>query len=97
MANNKLFKLFLENDVKSHHINTVHDSIVVDVYPGEENLVRDLLLQAMLGVTEDLSSTYNIVLSIPLEVEIKVGPNWLDSSVIAVADTNGKREFKDAA
>lgn len=92
IANIRLRRLFLENHVSSLHINTVHDSIVVDVFPGEELLVRDLVLKAMLGAIDDLKSRYGVVLSIPLEVEVKIGPNWLDMKKMCVADTNGKYE-----
>ncbi len=77
-------ELMEEHKVKSLLINTVHDSIVVDIYPGEEKLVANLLAKAMLGVKESMKSTYNIDFNVPLDIEIKIGVNWLDMDVLKI-------------
>lgn len=95
LANILFYRLLTQNNLCSLLINTVHDSIVVDVYPGEEQRVCQLLMEAMLGVVEELRKRYNIVLSIPLAVEVKIGSNWLDGKVIATGDTDGVREYTE--
>jgi DNA polymerase I-like protein with 3'-5' exonuclease and polymerase domains len=74
-------KLLDNNDTKSILINTVHDSIVADVFPGEEHIVAECLTQGCLGVVDELMERYSVDFDVPLEVEIKVGPNWLDTTI----------------
>ena len=61
---------------------TVHDSIVVDVYPGEEEQIKDILVEAMKHVDQELNIRYNYRFIMPLDIEIKSGPNWLEGKVI---------------
>mgnify|MGYP003131829391 FL=1 len=74
-------KLLESNGTKSILINTVHDSIVADVFPGEEQIVAECLTQGCLGVVDELMERYSVDFDVPLEVEIKVGPNWLDTTI----------------
>ena len=67
-----------ENKVKSLLINTVHDSIVVDVHPDEFKLMTSILDKATAGVTDYLYDVYNIEFNVPLDTELKMGDNWLD-------------------
>lgn len=67
--------------LRSLLILTVHDSIEVDCYPGEEAQVRDTLTWAMLGVVDELKTRYSVDFKMPLGIEIKSGPNWLDMKV----------------
>lgn len=71
-----------DNECQSLLINTVHDSIVSDVYPGELDEVSRLLSGAMLGVVEDMRERYNYEFKFPLAIEIKVGPNWMEMKEI---------------
>ena len=71
-----------ENDVKSLLINTVHDSIVADIYPGEEDKMADILDLATLNVIDSLKSYYDIDFNVPLDTETKIGYDWLDMNVI---------------
>ena len=77
-----LDKLYKKHKLKSLIINEVHDSIVTDAYPGEEEFVADLKVEAMLGVIPELKRRFNYDLEVPLEVEVKCGKNWLDMEVI---------------
>jgi DNA polymerase I-like protein with 3'-5' exonuclease and polymerase domains len=76
-------QLLEENNTKSLLINTVHDSIVADVFPGEEELVATSLREGCLGVIQKMKDMYNIDFNVPMDVEIKVGSNWLDTKVYA--------------
>jgi DNA polymerase I-like protein with 3'-5' exonuclease and polymerase domains len=78
-----LWKLMKQHKCKSLLINTVHDSNVVDVYPGEEELVTRLCQEAMLeGVVTEVKRRYNYTLKVPLGVEVKMGVNWLDTEEV---------------
>ncbi len=76
------YNLMKENDVKSLLINTVHDSIVADIYPGEEDKMADILDLATLNVIDSLKSYYDIDFNVPLDTETKIGYDWLDMNVI---------------
>ena len=67
-----------DSGCKSLIINTVHDSIVLDVFPGEDDVVASITYEAMTKVTETFEETYNTKWLVPLEVDIEVGKNWLD-------------------
>jgi DNA polymerase I-like protein with 3'-5' exonuclease and polymerase domains len=63
---------------KSLVINTVHDSIVLDVYPGEEKQIARITYDAMRYVDKVFEELYNIKWHVPLEVDVEIGKNWLD-------------------
>ena len=87
MATIALDKLYKEKQLKSLIINEVHDSIVTDTYPGEEEVVAELKLQAMTGVTSELKERFDYELLVPLKVEVKNGVNWLDMEVTAEGES----------
>jgi len=64
--------------LKSVPFLTVHDSVAADVYPGEEEAMRRIFVDSMLGVKQELLRRYDYNLTIPLEVEGKLGNNWLE-------------------
>ena len=68
--------------LKSVPFLTVHDSIAVDTYPGEEDVVAPLLARCMLDVKQELLRRYEYNFTFPLEVEVKSGVNWLDTKVV---------------
>ncbi len=59
-----------EQNLKSKLILQIHDELIVDVFPGEEIIVKQIL-------KENMESA--IKLSIPLNVEIETGANWYDA------------------
>ncbi len=73
-----IYKLMQEKSVKSLLINTVHDSIIADIYPGEENVMSKIFKQGTADVIPALKSYYNIDFNVPLDTELKIGYNWLD-------------------
>jgi DNA polymerase I len=87
MATITLHRLYQEHGLKSMIVNEVHDSIVTDTYPGEEDIVVKLKVQAMLGVIDELKSTYEYDFVAPLEVEVKRGINWLEMKEVACEST----------
>jgi len=78
------YDLMKERKVKSLLINTIHDSIVADIYPGEEEIMANILAEATTGVKKSMKSMYDIDFNVPLDIEIKIGTDWLDMTEIKV-------------
>ena len=74
----KIYELMKEQKVKSLLINTVHDSIVADVYPGEEVVMGKIFKQGTASVIPALKQYYGINFNVPLDTDVKMGYNWLD-------------------
>jgi DNA polymerase I-like protein with 3'-5' exonuclease and polymerase domains len=73
-----IYNLMKEQKVKSLLVNTVHDSIVADVYPGEESVMGKIFKQGTSSVIDSLKKYYDIDFNVPLDTETKIGYNWLD-------------------
>ena len=73
-----IYKLMREQKVKSLLVNTVHDSIVADVYPGEEDVMSKIFNQGTADVIPALKQYYNIDFNVPLDTELKIGYDWLN-------------------
>jgi len=71
-----------DRQVKSLFVLTVHDSIVIDVYPGEKEIMKEILIDGMEGVAIEVKQRFNYDMVIPLAIEIKSGSNWLNGNVI---------------
>ena len=67
-----------ELGMKSVICNTVHDSIVMDVYPSEEKQCIDVMAECMLAIPMESKDRYNIEYNMPVGIELKIGKNWLD-------------------
>lgn len=74
----RAFQRFKALGLKSKLVLTVHDSIVVDCCPDEIAQVRDALKWAMMGVAEEVKSRFGYDMALPLDIEISVGPNWME-------------------
>lgn len=96
IATIRLRRFFRKFDVKSLLINEVHDSIMIDVYPGELELVVYLVSCAMVGLHKEIEDRYNYKLSVELEIEGKIGPNALNLEFLFDASskeyTTGRRQ-----
>lgn len=66
-------------ELKSLICNTVHDSIVIDVFPGEEEVVTQMTAEAMLSLPEECETRYGVKYDMPIGLEIKMGQNWSDT------------------
>ena len=73
-----IYKLMREQKVKSLLVNTVHDSIVADVYPGEEDVMSKIFKQGTADVIPALKKYYKINFNVPLDTELKIGYDWLN-------------------
>ena len=77
-----LDKSMKSKELKSVICNTVHDSIVLDVFPGEEDTCTELVVEAMMSLPEECRRRYGIEYDMPISVEVKMGSNWLDTEVV---------------
>lgn len=66
-------------NMKSCIVNTVHDSIVVDVHPDEERAVIEAVQQTNRDLPNLINTRWGINFNVPLLLEAKIGPNWLDT------------------
>ena len=60
-------------------VNTVHDSIVIDVHPSEEEKVLNVIKIINQSLKSIVSNQWSIDFNVPLLLESKIGPNWLDT------------------
>ena len=66
------------NGYKSCVVNTVHDSIVIDIHPDEIDVVKSIIEYTNNDMTSTINKHFNIDLNVPLLLEAKIGNNWLD-------------------
>ena len=63
-------------------VNTVHDSIVIDVHPDEINKVVFILKTMNQDINSIINNEFGIDFNVPLLLESKIGDNWLDTKDI---------------
>ena len=73
----------LLESMKSCIVNTVHDSIVIDVHPDEEQAVIDVIQSANNELPHLIARRWGVNINVPLLLEAKIGPNWLDTKDVA--------------
>lgn len=78
-----LWHLMKLHEMESFLVNTVHDSVIAEIAPGEERLFSDLCREAFtVYVFDYLKEIYEITFKCPLGVETKIGSCWGDGSVL---------------
>ena len=60
-------------------VNTVHDSIVLDVHPTEVNFALNVIQDTNKNLKNLIDIQWGIEFNVPLLLEAKIGPNWLDT------------------
>ena len=60
-------------------VNTVHDSVVIDVHPSEEKAVLGIIQEINDKLSDIIESYYDIDINVPMLLEAKMGNNWLDT------------------
>jgi DNA polymerase-1 len=63
---------------KSKIINTVHDSIVMDVHPDEKSQMVKLMRESMLCIPNECKLKFNVDFDMPIDIELKIGHDWLN-------------------
>ena len=76
-------KLLEANKLQSCIVNTVHDSIVIDVHPDEVSMVLKVIDTANNNLLKIVNNKWRLDFNVPLLLEAKIGPNWLDTKDVA--------------
>ena len=71
------------SQLQSCIVNSVHDSIVIDVHPDEIQKVIHVIKLVNSSITESINSEFKIEFNVPLLLESKIGDNWLDTKDVA--------------
>ena len=77
-----LILIQIENELsmmKSCIVNSVHDSIVIDVHPDEIQKVIHVIKIVNSSMIRLIENEFNITFNVPLLLESKIGDNWLDT------------------
>ena len=64
-------------------VNTVHDSIVIDIHPDEEIQVLDIIKLVNSQMNGLIEKHFGIEFNVPLLLEAKIGNNWLDTKDVS--------------
>ena len=75
-------KMLQANKLQSCVVNTVHDSIVIDVHPKERDTVIRIINRSNEVLVDIINKKWNIDFNVPLLLEAKIGNNWLDTKDI---------------
>ena len=76
-------KMLQANKLQSCVVNTVHDSIVIDVHPNEKDKVIRIINRSNEVLVDIINKKWNIDFNVPLLLEAKIGNNWLDTKDVA--------------
>ena len=74
----KSLRAMVDPQAKSKIINTVHDSIVMDVHPDEKEQMIQLLKRSMLCIPHECKTRFNLDFDMPIDIELKIGHDWLN-------------------
>jgi len=66
-------------NLQSCIVNSVHDSIVIDVHPSEEKEVLSVIKTVDSILKNLIQIQFKIEFNVPLKLDIKLGDNWLDT------------------
>lgn len=83
IAMTELERLFIMHRLSSVIVMQVHDSIVVDTYPGEEHVVAGLLRVCL---ERPPLHEYGVEMQVPLVADIEIGTNWGDKKDFVVGE-----------
>ena len=64
-------------------VNTVHDSIVIDIHPQETEDVLNIIRNINKTLINLINNTFKIDFNVPLLLEAKIGDNWLDTKDVS--------------
>ena len=73
----------LLDNMESCVVNSVHDSIVIDVHPDEEKSVVKVIEQTNRELLNLIDIRWGLSFNVPLLLEAKIGPNWLDTKDVS--------------
>jgi DNA polymerase I-like protein with 3'-5' exonuclease and polymerase domains len=70
------------SELKSCIVNSVHDSIVIDIHPDEEQQVLAVISCVNDKLKSIIDKQFSIDFNVPLLLEAKIGVNWLDQKEV---------------
>lgn len=70
VAMNNVYKAIKENNLKSRLIMQVHDELIVEIEKGEEEVIKNIVKDAMENVAK---------LKVKLEIDMNVARSWYDA------------------
>jgi len=71
------------NGLRSFIVNTIHDSVVMEVHPDEVDIVREIAVKCFtVCVYNYLKEVYNIEFNVPLGTGFKCGEHWTEGKEI---------------
>lgn len=70
-----LFHAFGSMGINSRPLIFTHDSILVDIYPGE---LKTVLTQSKIYMEDKVSDRCSAFIGVPFLAEYEIGPTWLD-------------------
>ena len=76
----------IEKNLQGMHscvVNSVHDSVVIDVHPDETDQVIQVIKNMNNGLNKLVEDAYSVTMNVPLLLEAKLGPNWLENEDVA--------------
>jgi DNA polymerase I-like protein with 3'-5' exonuclease and polymerase domains len=76
----------IEKNLQGMHscvVNSVHDSVVIDVHPDETDQVIQVIKNMNNGLNKLVEDAYGVTMNVPLLLEAKLGPNWLENEDVA--------------
>ena len=68
--------------MQSKIVNSVHDSIVIDVHPDEEKRIITIIDAVSCSLKSIIDERFKINFNVPLALEAKIGVNWLDQKEV---------------
>jgi len=71
-------KTMKEKGLVSCIVNTVHDSMVIDVHPDEQTEMLAVVSEVESKLVSTVNTLWDIDFNLPLSLEAKMGNNWLD-------------------
>jgi len=69
-------------NLQSCIVNSVHDSIVIDIHPDEEAQVIGVIESVNGDLKEIIDNKFKINFNVPLLLEAKLGVNWLEQQEV---------------
>ena len=69
-------------NMRSCIVNSVHDSIVIDIHPDEEAQVIGVIESINGDLKEIIDNKFKINFNVPLLLEAKLGVNWLEQQEV---------------
>ena len=68
--------------MQSMLVNSVHDSVVIDIHPDEEQQVISLINDTNTELKSLIDDKFSIDFNVPLLLEAKIGVNWLEQQEV---------------